>query len=52
VVIVGFCCGTEERYAWDPEGNPRTEAGIDTRSRLLCLRKEGGEPFRKLAESD
>ena len=52
VVRVALCCGIEERYVWDPDGRSRTEEGIETQARLLLLRKEGGEQFRKLAESD
>jgi hypothetical protein len=52
VIRVAFCCGTEERYVWDPEGQSRMVEGIETQGRLLCQRKEGGERFRKLAESD
>ena len=33
--------GSEERYAYDPEGRTRTIEGIETRARLLCLAGAG-----------
>ncbi len=52
VVRVGFCCGTEEVYAYDSAARVRTIKGVRTDRKLLILRKEGGDRHRKLAESD
>lgn len=41
---------SEEVYAYDPQGATRTVAGIQTESKLLCLRREGQQPFRVFAE--
>ncbi len=41
----------EELYAYDPAGATRTVAGIQTDSKLLCLRSENGQTFRVLSEA-
>lgn len=41
----------EELYAFDPNGGRRTVAGVQTESKLLCLRSENGQPLRVLSET-
>ena len=41
----------EELYAYDPAGAKRMVAGIQTDSKLLCLRRENGQAFRVLSEA-
>lgn len=41
----------EEVYAYNPAGNARTVEGIKTQAKLLCLRREKGQPFAALAEA-
>jgi hypothetical protein len=41
----------EELYAYDPAGNMRMVAEIQTKSKLLCLRRENEQPFHALAEA-
>jgi len=43
--------GSEEIYAYDPEGTARNVEGIETQSKLLCLRREGGGDYQILAEA-
>jgi hypothetical protein len=42
---------SEEIYAYGPAGNARTVEGRQTRSKLLCLRREAGGETRVLAEA-
>ena len=42
--------GGEEVYSYDPEGVPRSVEGIETRSKLLCLRREKDGKYMALAE--
>jgi hypothetical protein len=42
----------EELYSYDPDGNARKIEGIETRSKLLCLRREKGEVYKVLADSE
>jgi len=43
--------GGEEIYAYDPEGIARSVEGIETRSKLLCLRRKGMGDYQVLAEA-
>jgi hypothetical protein len=42
--------GSEELYAYDPEGITRNVEGHETLSKLLCLRRKDAEDYRVLAE--
>ena len=42
--------GADELYAYDPAGSGRAVEGIETRSKLLCLRRENGQ-VQVLAEA-
>lgn len=43
--------GGEELYAYDPAGAARTVAGLNTHSKLLCLRRENNQRFDMTAEA-
>lgn len=43
--------GGEELYAYDPDGAVRTVAGLNTRSTLLCLRREADQSFQIIVEA-
>jgi hypothetical protein len=51
VVRVRLRDGSEEIYAYDPAGNARAVEGRETRSKLLCLRREAGGEASVLAEA-
>ena len=42
---------SEELYAYDPSGSRRVVEGAQTDAKLLCLRRESGQPFQALAEA-
>jgi oligo-alginate lyase len=44
--------GSEECYAFDPDATARTVEGMETRSKLLCLRREKGRNWEVLAEAE
>ena len=44
--------GSEEVYAYDPEGKPRKVEGVTSRAKLLCLRREKGGAFQTLIEGE
>jgi YD repeat-containing protein len=44
--------GSEEVYAYDPAGKARRVEGQETRSKLLCLRREGGGKIDVLGEAE
>ena len=43
--------GSEEVYAYDPKGIARNVKGIETQSKLLCLRRENAGDYHVLAEA-
>ena len=43
--------GSEEVYAYDPQGKPRKTEGVTSRAKLLCLRRETGGIFQTLTEA-
>lgn len=51
LIRVHLRTGGEELYAYDPAGTARSVAGLDTRSKLLCLRRESNRAFQVLAEA-
>jgi hypothetical protein len=44
--------GADELYAYDPSASRRTVEGVETGSKLLCLRREHGKACQVLAETD
>jgi hypothetical protein len=51
LIRVQLRTGGEELYAYDPAGAERTVAGLKTNSKLLCLRRENGQPYRIVADA-
>ena len=51
VIRVRLRNDSEELFAYDPAGSRRTVAGVETQSKLLCLRLETQKPARVLAEA-
>lgn len=52
VITVRMNSGKEELFAYDPEGNPRTLAGVETSAKLLGIRRGLGEGVEVLGESN
>jgi hypothetical protein len=51
VICVRLRNHSEELYAYDPAGRRRTVAGVETQSKLLCLRRKAQKPAQVLAEA-
>ena len=51
VIHVRLRNDAEELFAFDPTRSRRTVAGLETRSMLVCLRREAQQPARVLAEA-
>ena len=51
VICVRLRNDSEELFAYDPTGSRRTVAGVETQSKLLCLRQEAQKPAQVLAEA-
>ncbi|HOX03849.1 MAG TPA: alginate lyase family protein [Candidatus Paceibacterota bacterium] len=51
VIRVRLSNGAQELFACDPTGNRRTVEGVETQSKLLCLRQESQKPARILWEA-
>jgi hypothetical protein len=51
VIRVRLQNNSEELFAYDPTGGRRTVAGVETQSKLLCLRQEAPKPFQVMAEA-
>ena len=52
VIRIRLRDGGEEVYAYDPKGAARNVEGIETGSKLLCLRREASGEYEVLAEEE
>ena len=51
LIFVELQDGSEELYSYDPDGNTRKVEGMETNSKLFCLRREKGGSYNILSKS-